>query len=187
LLRWGSLEEKAGMLNWYVMRSKPNKEELLLGQLANRQIETYYPCIRVKPVNPRAQKIKPYFPGYMFIRTNLEIVGASNLQWLPGAMGLVNFDSYPATIDEKLLHAIRQKVEEVSFTIGHAADSFKPGDLVSIRTGPFAGYRAIFDSRLTGEERVRVLLQLLQDRQLSLEISAAHIERIQPPAYMPAD
>src|SRR6266540_2341333 len=79
------------MLTWYVMRSKPNKEELLYQQLLLREIDTYYPSIQVHPVNPRSLKIKPYFPGYLFIRTNLEIVGISTLQWLPGAIDLVNF------------------------------------------------------------------------------------------------
>jgi transcriptional antiterminator RfaH len=60
------------MLNWYVKHSKPNKEELLNEQLRLRRIETYYPFIKVRPVNPHALKIKPYFPGYLFIRTNLE-------------------------------------------------------------------------------------------------------------------
>ena len=57
---------------WYVMQSKPNKEELLYEQLRTRDIDAYYPCIKVQPVNPRARKLKPYFPGYLFIKVDPE-------------------------------------------------------------------------------------------------------------------
>lgn len=166
------------MLDWYVMRSKSNKEELLYRQLCNRRIETYYPCIKVQPVNPRALKIKPYFPGYLFIKTDLEIVGISDLQWLPGSVGLVSFGGQFATISDDFLQALRQKLDQANAAESEPRETFRPGEAVSINSGPFAGYRAIFDTRLAGHERVRVLLQLLRDRQMSLELSAAHIERL---------
>ncbi len=166
------------MLTWYVMRSKPNKEELLYQQLLLREIDTYYPSIQVHPVNPRSLKIKPYFPGYLFIRTNLEIVGISTLQWLPGAIDLVNFGGELATISDELLQAIRRKVDRVNAANGELLESLKPGDVVAIHDGPFAGYQAIFDTRVSGRERVRVLLQMLRDRQIGVELSIGQIERI---------
>ncbi len=56
---------------WYVMRSKPNKETFLTGQLELHHIEFYYPQLKVHPVNPRCRKIQPYFPGYLFIQANI--------------------------------------------------------------------------------------------------------------------
>lgn len=169
------------MLTWYVMRSKPNKEELLHEQLCLRQIESFYPRISVQPVNPRSLKTKPYFPGYLFIRTNLEVVGISALQWMPGAIGLVDFGGLLADVSDELLEAIRRKVDRINATDGELSESLKPGDIVTIHSGPFAGYHAIFDSHLTGRERVRVLLQMLRDRQLGVELSAAHIELLKQP------
>ena len=73
---------------WYTLRSKPNKEDLLWSQLQIREVETFYPRVRVQTVNPRARKIRPYFPGYVFVRADLEQVNSSSLQWTPGAVGL---------------------------------------------------------------------------------------------------
>jgi len=171
------------MLNWHVIRSKPNKEKLLHQQLLLRQIETYYPCIKVRPVNPRSLKIKPYFPGYLFIRADLNVHGISSLQWIPGAMSLVSFGSELATVGNDLLQAIRRKVDQINAVNGELLESLKHGDIVTIHTGPFAGYRAIFDSRLTGQERVRVLLQLLHDRQVGVELSVTQIERFKEYHY----
>jgi transcription antitermination factor NusG len=160
---------------WYVMHSKPNKEELLYEQLRSRNIDTYYPRIKVQPVNPRARKRKPYFPGYLFIKADLDALGPSTLRWMPGALGLVDFGSNPASVPDELLQAIQKKVEHINKLDENQAERFRAGEVVTIQTGPFAGYHAIFDSRLPGHERVRVLLQMLSDRQVGVEHRAGQI------------
>ena len=162
--------------SWYCLRSKPNKEEFLCSQLMLRAIETFYPRLRVKPVNPRASKIRPYFPGYMFVSVDLEEIGANTLQWMPGALGLVFYGSEPATVQDDLINAIRNRVNAVNAAGSEWLAGLKAGDAVRIGAGPFAGYEAIFDVRLAGSERVRVLLTLLEDQQVKLELPAVHIQ-----------
>ena len=164
---------------WYVLRSKPNKEELLWEQLNIRKVETFYPRIRVQPVNPRARKVKPYFPGYVFVHVDLEQMGLSALQWMPGATGFVSFDHQPSVVPEGLVQAIQKKVDAINAAGGEIFVDLEAGDRVEITSGPFAGYEAIFDSRLPGRERVRVLLQLLQGRSAKMEIHPGLLERKQ--------
>ena len=90
--------------SWYALRSKPRKEEVLWKQLLARDIEVYFPRIRVHPVNPRSRKLRPYFPGYMFVQADLDEVGLSKFNWMPFAIGLVSFDGVPAVIPENLMH-----------------------------------------------------------------------------------
>ncbi len=148
---------------WYALRSKPRKEEVVWRQLQQKQIEVFYPRLRVNPVNPRARKVRPYFPGYLFVHVDLEVVGISTFQWLPHAYGLVRFGGEPATVPANLIHAIQRRVEQIANAGGEVLADLHPGDEVYIHSGPFAGYRAIFDTRLPGSERVRVLLQLLSE------------------------
>lgn len=162
---------------WYAIQSHPNKEDFLWDQLRMREIEVFYPRIRVQTANPRARKIKAYFPGYLFVRIDLEALGISTLQWMPHARGLVSFGGEPATVPDALIHAIRQRVGEISRAGGELFDGLRSGDEVFIQDGPFAGYEAIFDLRLTGSERVRVLLQLLNNTQLPVELDAGAIRR----------
>ena len=162
---------------WYAMHSKPRKESLLWEQLRIREIEAYHPCIRVQPVNPRARKVKPYFPGYVFVRVDLEQVNWSSLHWMPGATGLVAFDGQPASVPETLIHAIRHRVEEINVSGGEQLAGLKRGDPVVIRGGAFDGYQAIFDAKLSGNERVRVLLTLLHAQQKWLELPAGQISK----------
>jgi len=164
-------------LAWYALNTKPRKEEFLWEQCLARGYETFYPRLRVQPVNPRARKIRPYFPGYLFVYVDLERVNLSTLRWMPGAARVVTFDGVPATVPEGLIHAIQRKVEEVNAAGGELFDGLKSGDVVYIQDGPFAGYEAIFDAHLPGSERVRVLLKLLQKRQMPVDLPAGQIRR----------
>ncbi len=164
--------------SWYVMHSKPRKEEFLLDQLRLSGFEAYCPIVRVATINPRARKMRPYFPGYVFLRADLELSRASSLHWMPGATGLVSFDGQPARVPDGLVPTLRQRLEAVNASGGELLHDLMPGDPVRVIEGPFAGYEAIFDARLPGTERVRVLLKLLQQkRQVSVDLPAGQIQR----------
>jgi transcriptional antiterminator RfaH len=163
--------------SWYVLHSHPNKEYLLWQQLLAREIEVFYPRIKANPVNPRSRKIKPYFPGYLFVYADLEQLGLSTLQWMPYATGLVMFGGEPSALPENIVQLIRQRVDEIDAAGGEVLDALKPGDRVVIQDGPFEGYEGIFDVRLSGKERVRVLLQMLGARKVPVELKAGQIHK----------
>ena len=162
---------------WYALRSKPRKEDIVWKQVHDRGYEVFFPRIRVHPVNPRSRKVKPYFPGYIFVRLDLEELGNSVIQWMPHTVGLVSFGGEPAPVPDHLIHAIRRRVEEIASAGGEVFDGLKQGEVVRIDHGPFEGYEAIFDARLPGSERVRVLLKILSNRQVSVELDAAHLKQ----------
>ncbi len=165
-------------LQWFVLRSKPNKELALWREASARGLECFYPQLRVQPVNPRSRKIRPYFPGYLFLYTDIEQVGTSAFQWIPFSSGLVAFDGIPAMVPDNLIGAIRRHVDEINAAGGEQFVGIKQGETVMIQGGPFDGYEAIFDVRLAGTERVRVLLKLLRARQMSVELPAAQVQRL---------
>jgi transcriptional antiterminator RfaH len=168
-------------MNWYALRSKSRKEDVVWRQLRDQGVEVFYPRLRVHTVNPRARQVRPYFPGYLFVRADLSATGLSYFQWLPHAVGLVSFGGEPSLVPENLIHAIRQRVENIEAAGGQVFDGLQPGDVVRITYGPFEGYEAIFDARLPGSERVRVLLQFINARNVPVEISAGGIAKIKRP------
>jgi transcriptional antiterminator RfaH len=163
-------------LHWYALRSKPRKEDVVWKQVRERGFEVFYPRMRVNPINPRSRKFRPYFPGYLFIRIDIAEVGISAFQWIPHTTGLVSFGGEPANVPDNLIHAIRQRVDEIAQAGGEVFDSMHKGDVVRINYGPFEGYEAIFDARLPGTERVRVLLEFLSHRYIPVELDASHLQ-----------
>lgn len=165
-------------LSWYAIRSKPNKEEFLAGQLQAHGVEYFYPALRVNPVNPRSRKVRPYFPNYLFVHVDLNAVNVSDLRWMPGASGLVSFDGEPASVPDLLIATVKRQIDQHAALLREQTSNFQHGDLVEIHEGPFAGYEAVFDTQLSGQDRVRVLLSLLQSRQVPVEIVSRQIRRV---------
>jgi transcriptional antiterminator RfaH len=162
-------------LAWHVVRSKPNHEDFLARELESREIEVFYPLLRANPVNPRARRFKPYFPGYMFVHIDLELINSTVLERVPGAANLVSFGGDVASVPDHLVQAIRRKVDETNAAGGEKQAEIEPGDIVEIDYGPFAGYTAILDASLPGSERVRVLLRMLEKRELPVEMPLNYI------------
>lgn len=162
-------------LHWYALRTKPNREVAALHEARARDIETFYPYQRYRPVNPRALTIRPYFPSYLFVRVNLNAKGLSIFQYMPYAIGLVCFGGEPASVPDGLIHALQRRMQELG-EMNESREGPKKSDRVWIREGPFAGQAAIFDTRLSGGDRVRLLLEFLSGRSVRLELDAAQVE-----------
>jgi transcription antitermination factor NusG len=164
--------------HWYALRSKPMKEALLCEQLSLNHVESYYPRIHTQPVNPRARKVKPYFPGYVFGYMDLEKMGQYMRKWIPGLANMVSFDGIPIDVPDNLIAAIRRKVDQINAEGGERLSKLKRGDIVTVQEGPFKGYEAILESCLSGEARVKILLKLLNRPQIRLELPGEQIQGI---------
>jgi transcriptional antiterminator RfaH len=112
----------------------------------------------------------------MFVHTDLEAVGMSTLQWVPFAIGLVQFEGYAAPVPATVIYELKRRVADIEAAGGFQFEGLKQGDPVRITQGPLAGYDAIFDLRRSGSERVQLLLDIL-GRQVRAQVSAGAIEK----------
>jgi len=164
--------------HWYALQTRAQKEGFVAEQLEARGFPVFYPRLAVKPVNPRSRTVRPFFPCYLFVRANLEHVGLPVFQYLPHTVGLVCFGQDPAIVAPELLDGIEQQLAQINAAGGEIFLRLQPGDRVQITHGAFAGYEAIFDSRLRDSDRVRLLLDLLGSRQAVIEIGADQVRRV---------
>ncbi len=166
---------------WYALRTKPHKERYVWNQIQEKGLEAFYPRIAVEPVNPRARRERPYFPGYMFVRADLETTGLNQFQYLPHAIGLVCFGGDPGVVPDNLVASLRSHLRGVGRrALAKSAHKYERGDKVLIHAGQLAGYKAIFDLRLSGDDRVRVLLDLIGGRFVPVELNARDIRSNKP-------
>lgn len=162
---------------WYALRSKPNFEHIVFIQLEDRNIETYFPQIEVKPVNPRASKQKPFFPGYMFVKGGLGDLYATRIGLLRGVVGLVGFDGIPASLTDGLIDIIKRQVDRGNDRLANIPEQLRPGDKVRIDDPILRGIEARFERCLNGNERVEVLLSLL-GRTVRVQVDADKVSRL---------
>jgi transcriptional antiterminator RfaH len=163
------------IMQWYVMQSKPKKEEFLHDQLCARGIETFYPCLESDPASKRPGKRKPYFPRYLFVLVDLEKIGDSVLKWMPGSIGLVQFGGESAVVPDSIIQGIKRKLETLNYC-DEKIQRFEVGDEVIIQSEIFKNYKGIFDGYISGQKRAQVLLRMLNDRQVRMELSIDDLE-----------
>ena len=102
------------MEHWYVLHAKPHKERQVADYLRQRRVEVFLPLARVNPVNPRAARVRPYFPCYLFVKIDLAQAGMAALQWTPGLRSVVQFGGQPSVVPENLILALKRRVEQIA-------------------------------------------------------------------------
>ena len=162
---------------WYALRVKAHKERSVAEYLRTRDVELFAPTIRVKPKNPRAAKKRPYFPGYLFVYANLQEEGQQAFSWIPGTRGLVTFGDDPAIVPSHFIQELQNRIAQINAQGGLETVDFRKGQRVRIISGPFEGYDAIFDMRLSGKERVQVLLRFLSNHPQPVQLNVTEIEK----------
>ncbi len=162
-------------LEWYVVQSKPRREHAVAHGLASHRVEAYYPALRVRRVNPRARKVMPLFPGYLFLRFDTEVTPLSAFNYMPDTRGLVLLEGKPARVLEQVIEAIRQRVGALLAEGGGVFDPYRPGDRVRVLAGPFRDYEGVFDMRLRGTDRVRILLEMAGQRSAMVQLRECQI------------
>ena len=148
---------------WYVLCSKLNKEEILLRQLQSQGYDIFYPRYFTANGDTGRLQIRAYFPGYLFIRLDLNSINHTAFQWMPNSEGLVTFESRPAFVPDNLVEAIRRYVDRLnSKRLVDLVKNTDIGESTVQSTSSGDGYGVIFDARLSSDERVKELLRMLQ-------------------------
>jgi transcriptional antiterminator RfaH len=103
--------------------------------------------------------VESLFPGYLFIRMDLQTQAVTPIRSTRGVIGMVRFGSRIPSVPEVLIERLKAAHTDLHGAI-RKTPVFSPGDRVEIVSGPFTGLEAIFVST-NGEERVQILLELL--------------------------
>jgi len=169
------------MQQWYALHTKPHAERQVEETLRQRNIEAYLPILHVKTRRGRSS-IRPFFPRYLFARADLDEVGLWSLHYMPGMRGVVMFGGVPATVDERVIEHIRERLAQVD-VVDKQGEILESGDRVRIVAGPFMDLEAIFDRRLSAQGRVRVLIELIQrwnksERWMKVDVDAEVLRKI---------
>ena len=145
------------MKHWYALYTKPHKEQQVDSLLESKGFETYLPALKIRK-NGR-WKVKPFFSCYLFVRADPSN-GLSSLRWTPGLRRIVGFGDQPATVDDKVVSFLRQRLAEMQES-GYPVSRFQPGDRVVITSGPLSRLEAVFERGLSSGQRAQILIDFL--------------------------
>jgi transcriptional antiterminator RfaH len=143
--------------NWMVLRTKRHRERSVHASLLREGVPAYLPLVREWPRPAVGADVVPMFPGYVFCQpppAQLDRVAATN-----GVAGFVRFGDRPASVPPEVIGYLRSRASGDGII---SLDLEFAGRQVTITDGPLRGLPAVIERRMTGRQRVLVLLDLLQ-------------------------
>jgi transcriptional antiterminator RfaH len=158
--------------DWYVVYSKPHKEEQAQFHLRMKGLEVFFPRLDLLRVAEKRKRIIPLFPNYLFVHIHLP-TEFHYVTWSPGVKRLVSFGDRPVPLDEKVVTFLKQQTDDGGLIKAHS--QLRRGQEVEIRGGPFDGLIAIIQDPPDAKGRVKILLKLLS-RQISVKLGVEFIK-----------
>lgn len=167
--------------DWYVVYSKPHKEEQVQFHLGLKGIESFFPRLKFPTGNAGKRSVTPLFPNYLFVRMDLSCE-AHCVVWSPGVKRIVSCGDTPIALEEDVVRFLKDRADASG--IIEAKSQWSAGQQVEISGGPFDGFVGIIENPPNAKGRVKILLKLLS-RQISVKLGVEFI-RNQSVAVMPA-
>lgn len=145
------------MNDWYAVHCKVGKEYCVNAILRSQfGMNTYLPESRV--THGKGNRLRPFFPGYLFIQTNFEKFGINDINFCTGVKHIVSYDGKPQPIPHPIIDEIRERLERLNSSGGIYSYKFQPGEQVRVKDGPLEGLEAVFMSTAKPSERATILL-----------------------------
>ena len=147
-------------MNWFVIRTKAGDEERANANLLNQEIETFLPLFKAHNLRgvKMVRTIRPLFPSYLFARLNLDLHYA-RVKWTRGVSRVLGNREGPVPVSEAVVQTIRDRVGRDNLI--ELEEEMKEGDLVQVISGPIKDLLGVFQKRMSGKDRVKILLNLI--------------------------
>ncbi len=162
--------------SWYVLHTRSRFENVVHDGLYKKSMEVFLPKIKV-PSRRRDRKLMikvPLFPGYLFVRTDLNPYQHLEIVKTAGAVRLIGNKEGPIPVSESTVESLRIMVAtDHPVTTG---TRLKKGDRVMVVAGPFAGVTGTF-VRYRGKQRVVVNIEAL-GQHAGVDVDENDIERL---------
>jgi transcriptional antiterminator RfaH len=147
---------------WYVVQTHVNGEAKAASNLARQGFGVYFP--RYLKRRSHARKIdtvaRPLFPRYLFVAIDVATQRWRSIQSTIGVSHLVSWRGAPASVNDDVVSALKQREDEGGFIRLERRVRFLPGDTVRVLEGAFTDSLALVEG-INDRERVAILLDFL--------------------------
>lgn len=148
-------------MSWTVVNTHPGREDTAILNLEKQGYGVYCPKFRKRISHARktSEVLRPLFPGYVFLKYDLENKGLRSVRSTIGVRDLVRFGGETANVPKKLISEL--KMQEIDGAIPFApASLFKNGEKIRLKNGPFADIVATVIS-CDPQNRLTVLFEFM--------------------------
>lgn len=163
---------------WYVVHTKNRFENVVYESLLKKSLKTFLPKITVRSKRKDRRKMirVPLFPGYLFVKTDLNPVEHLEILKTTGAVKLIGNKDGPISVPDETVDSLEIIVSTENKVV--TGSRFQKGDRVMVVAGPFTGVMGVF-SRYKGQGRVVVHIDAL-GQFAAVDVIEDDVEKIPP-------
>ena len=164
-------------MEWFVIQTKPKKEEEAKSYLSMKGVEIFSPQMENFLIRSGSlsKELRPLFPGYIFGKFVLDS-DYSLVRWGRGVKKVLGLGgSYPTPVSEEVIEIIKRRTD--SYGVVRKSYHFESNDRVRVKSGPLKDLLGIFERWVSDNDRVRVLLNLI-GYQPAVEMHYSMIEKV---------
>lgn len=162
--------------SWYVLHTKSRFENVVNEGLLKKSLEVFLPKVQVmsKRRDRKAMIRVPLFPGYLFVKTDLNPYAHIEIVKTVGAVRLIGNKDGPIPVPSETIESLEIMVKGSNEVTTGAR--FKKGDRVMVVHGPFSGVTGTF-VRYRGKGRVIVNIEAL-GQHAGVDVSEEDVESL---------
>ena len=141
-----NLNSEIKMLNWYLIQFKPNSYKTAEQNLTQQGFKTFTPLQEITDRNKSkfVNKLKPLFPGYMFVGIEPNSAPWRKINSTLGVLRLVCYEGVPKPLPQKFISSLMSRCDQFGKLL--PPKSLTTGDSVRILKGAFANFVATVET-----------------------------------------
>jgi len=161
---------------WYVLHTRSRFEQVVCDGLEGKSLEAFLPKMTV--MSKRRDRRKtiqvPIFPGYVFVKSDLNVYERLEIVKTIGVVRIVGNRDGPISVPDQSIDSLQIMVAGSNEIL--TGTRVKKGDRVIVVEGPFAGVTGNF-VRYKGGGRVVVAIEAL-GQYAAVNVPEEYVERI---------
>ena len=163
-----------------MVRTQSRADHLAADELTRNGFEVFSP--RVKGLTSRREEGEsPLFPGYLFLRCDLERKTLPSFRTTPRVLGWVRFEDDIAWVPDQVVEEIRKRSETINREGGFRR-RFRSGELVRVVSGAIQGLAEVIEDSKSVQSNVRVLLEFM-GRSVLTQVSGFDLQPVDGPTW----
>jgi transcription antitermination factor NusG len=164
------------MEEWYLVYTRAGKEISVRGQLNEWLPEAFVPTMKGRAYRwgKLVTAVSPLFPCYVFalIPTQCDLRRAG---YTYGAREVVRAGQVPLIVPKSIIEQLKARCAHGPIEL--PIKSFQRGEPVTVASGAFRGFDAVFEQYLSAPQRVAILLSSLMETSVRVVLPASSIVR----------
>ena len=146
--------------SWYLIQFKKNSHKIAERNLNRQAFKTFLPLQDFTSKNGSRflTQLKPLFPGYMFVKINLDRSSWHKIKSTIGVSRLICQDGEPKSVPSDVVSSLMSRCDRYGKLLPPM--SLKNGDKVAVLSGALANFVATVET-IENNKRVWVLMDMM--------------------------